>query len=100
MAEQDNHPSLLSESKKLVPGLILTALVAFATSWWNSQMTQNDLRFRIDRIEEKQKDQAAATQAASVTAQQNSVRMAEIGIIQANLAEQLKDLKQQNAGRR
>lgn len=91
---------MTAELKKLVPGLLLTVAVAFGTSWWNSQLTQNDLRFRLDRLEEKQKDTSAAMAAASQTAQQNAIRLAELGVIQSNIADELRELKQDQIRRR
>ncbi len=82
-----------SEFKKLVPGLLLTIIVAFGTSWWNSQLTQNELRFRLDRLEEKQKEALATTADAAKTAQGNAIRMAEMGVIQNNVIEQVREIR-------
>ena len=82
-----------SEFRKLIPGLVLTVLVAFGTSWWNSQLTQNELRFRLDRIEEKQKDASLATAEASRVAQQNAIRMAEMSVTLNTTIEQLRDIR-------
>lgn len=84
------------EFKKLIPSLLLTAAVAFGTSWWNSQLTLNEIRFRLDRVEEKQKDTAAAAAASAQIAQQNAIRMAELGVIQGNVVEQLKEIKREH----
>lgn len=90
----DNTPtSFGSEFKRLLPGLVLTVIIAFGTSWWNSQLTQNELRFRLDRIEEKQKDASASTAEASRVAQQNAIRMAELGVLQNNVVEQLRRIE-------
>ncbi len=85
-----------SEFRRLIPGLVLTVLVAFGTSWWNSQITQNEIRFRLDRLEERHKETAASTAEASRTAQGNAIRMAEMGIIQNNVVEQLREIKSEH----
>jgi cellobiose-specific phosphotransferase system component IIC len=77
----DNTPtSFGSEFKRLIPGLILTVVVALVTSWWNSQVTQNELRFRLDRMEEKQRESSGATAEAARVAQQNAIRMDDLGV--------------------
>ena len=85
-----------SEFRRLIPGLVLTVVVAAGSSWWSSQITQNELRFRLDRLEEKQKDASVATAEASRVAQQNAIRMAEMSIIQNNAVEQLREIRQEH----
>jgi hypothetical protein len=82
-----------AEFVKLLPGLLLTGIIALITSWTSSQITQNELRFRLDRIEEKQKDASVATAEASRVAQQNAIRMAEMSVIQNNAVEQLREIR-------
>jgi hypothetical protein len=98
MAENPTNSasSFGSEFRRLIPGLLLTVLVAFGTSWWNSQLTQNELRFRLDRIEERQKEASASTAEAARVAQGNAIRMAELGIIQNNVVEQLREVKSEH----
>jgi hypothetical protein len=91
---QNQDSTLSGEIRRMVPTLVLTAAVAFGTSWWNSQLTQNDLRLRLDRLEEKQKETSAAAAEAARTAQLNAIRMAELGVLQNNIAEQVKEIKQ------
>ncbi len=82
------------EFRKIIPSLILTVLVAFGTSWWNSQVTQNELRYRLDRMEEKQRDASEATKQSAMATQQGAIRMAEISTTLTNMAEQLKEIKE------
>ena len=86
----------LHQAQRVIPTLLLTVAVAFGTSWWNSQLALNDLKYRLDRLEEKQKDQAATMAASAQTAQQNAIRLAELGVVQTSLAEQLKEIKAEN----
>lgn len=79
--------------KKVLPGLALAGIVGFVTAWIQSQSALVDLKSRLDRMEEKQKDSSAATAEAARTAQGNAIRLAELAVIQNNAAEQLKDIK-------
>ena len=85
---------LAIEFRKLVPTVVLTAAIAFGTSWWNSQMTQNDLRLRLDLLERRQEERASTVAQQSQAIQQNSIRLAELGVLTTSLAEQVKDIKQ------
>ena len=98
MAEQvlQTNGGWASQFRNIIPTLVLTVGVAFVTSWWHTQMAQNDMRFRLDRLEEKQKELAGASAAAALTAQQNAIRLAELGIIQSNMVEELKEIKQEH----
>lgn len=87
---------LAIEFRKLVPTVLLTAAIAFGTSWWNSQMTQNDLRLRLDLLERRQEERAGAAAQQAAAIQQNSIRLAELGVLQTNLAEQMKEIKQEH----
>lgn len=53
--------SLAYEFRKRIPTLVLAALTAFATSWWNSQRAQEELQFRMMNVESK-----ATTNAANI----------------------------------
>jgi len=79
--------------KKVLPGLALAGIVGFGSSWIQSQSALVDLKSRLDRMEEKQRDAAASTAEAARTAQGNAIRLAELGVIQNNLVEQLRDIK-------
>jgi hypothetical protein len=93
MANEPQPPTFWQQMQRAVPTLLLTAVIAFATSWWNSQMVLNDLRYRLDRLEERQREAAAAMSEAAQTSQRNAIRLAELGVLQTNVAEQLRDLK-------
>lgn len=84
-----------NEFKKLIPTVVLAILTAFATSWWNSQKSQSELQFRLEAIEQKGETNAKNIANNSGILQQNAIRIAEMGIVQNNLLEQIKELKQQ-----
>lgn len=96
---QPNRPGTFyaGEFKKLVPTLIISGLVAFGTSWYNSQQTQTDALRRIEQLEKQVQGSAANIAQNSAALQQNAIRIAEMVIIQNNALEQIKDLKQQQA---
>ena len=80
--------------RKFVAPWATAAILGFIGGWWNSQIGQVQLIGRIDRLEERQKEASAATAEAARTAQGNAIRMAELGIIQNNVVEQLREVRQ------
>jgi hypothetical protein len=98
MAENETtaqQTGLGAELRKLIPSLIVTGIVAFGASWWNNQLTQTDLRFKISTLEKQLETQATNSANNANAAQANSIKIAEMGIIHQNLLEQIKDLKQE-----
>lgn len=87
--------AIVSDFKKLIPTLLITVLTAFGTSWWNSQNAQLEFRNRIEKLEEKAENNAKNIAQNSSVLQQNAIRLAENTIIQNNMLEQLKDMKQE-----
>lgn len=90
-------PPMLWEFRKMLPTLILSVLMALAASWWNSEKTQSDFRYRIEMLEKRAETNALNISNNSTALQQNAIRVAEISIIQNNTLEQIKDLKQQQS---
>lgn len=84
-----------TEARKLVPTLVLAGLIGFAGSWWNNQITQNDLRYRVDALEKRVETLSAQVTQNGVTIQQISIKQAEFSIIQNNMVEQIKDMRQE-----
>lgn len=87
--------NLANDFKKLIPTLVLAVLTAFITSWWNSQQSQADLQFRLSTVEQKAETNAKNISQNSLILQGNAIRMAESGVIQNNILEQIKDIKQE-----
>lgn len=56
-------------------------------------MTQNDFRYRLDRLEERQKENAETSRQITQSVQQNTIRLAELSVLQAGLAKQMEDMK-------
>lgn len=94
-APQSSVSDMLGDFKKLLPTLLISVLAAGATSWYNTQKSQTDLQNRIEKTEEKVETNARNIAQNSGVLQQNAIRIAEIGIIQNNALEQIKDLKQE-----
>ncbi len=84
---------------RFLPTVVLAVATALGTSWCNMQRFQTDTERRIDVLEKKAEANAAGITALSNMSQQNAIRMAEIGVIQNNIAEQLKELKLHQAGK-
>ncbi len=102
MAENSQPPvqGWAAQVRSLVPSVILTVLVAFATSWWNAQVSQNQTLFRLTALEKAvEVQQNQITQNAALN-QQNAIRMAEIARDQLNIAEQVREIRTREAGRR
>lgn len=107
MSQQDSHqrgdspaPSNASagEFRKLLPTAILAVITAFATSWWNTQIVQNNFQHRIDRLKDKSEENARNIATNADLLQKTMIRIAEIGEGQKNMLEQVRDLKaEQNA---
>jgi hypothetical protein len=83
------------EFRRAVPTLILAALTSFAWTWWSNQLTQNDQRMRLDALEKRIDAMSAQVSQNAATSNQTAVRMAESAIIQQNIVEQMKDLKEE-----
>lgn len=88
---------LVYEFKKQIPVLVLAVLVAFATSWWNSQKSQSDFQHRIEILEKRAETNASNISNNSTALQNNAIRIAEINIIQTNTLEQIRELKSEQA---
>lgn len=83
------------EFKKAVPTLIITILVAFATSWYNTQASQTDAQRRIQILEKQAETNATNIAQNALAMQQNAIRVAEMVIIQNNTLEQIREIKSQ-----
>lgn len=81
--------------KNILTTLLTAALMGYASSWWTSQKAQGDMTHRIERVEEKAETNAKNILQNSSVGQQNAIRMAEMGIVQNNFIDQIKDLKQE-----
>ncbi len=84
------------EFRRAVPTLILAALTSFAWTWWSNQLTQNDQRMRLDALEKRIDAMSAQVSQNMGVSNQNAVRMAEFTIIQNNIVDQLKELKEEH----
>ena len=83
---------LAVEFKKIIPTVFLAILTAFVTSWWNSQKSQSDFQHRIEMLEKRAETNAQNIAINASSLQQNAIRLAEIGVVQNNTLEQIKDL--------
>jgi len=88
-------PFFSGKAKDIAATLLTAALIAYGTSWWNAQKSQFDTINQLQRLEEKAEINAKNIAQNASGFQQNAIRLAEIGIIQSNLLEQLKDVKQE-----
>jgi hypothetical protein len=98
-----NHPQenggWATEFRKLVPTLILTALIGFGSSWWSNQISQNDLRYRVEALEKRVESLGAQVTQNGATINQNAIRQAEFTVIQNNIVDQMRDLKEEQRRR-
>ena len=92
MPENPTNPGMELLRRYIIP-ILTSAILGFIGGWWNGQITQVQVQSRLDRLEERQREAAAATAEASRTAQGNAIRMAEISIIQNNVVEQLREIR-------
>lgn len=98
MSQHESHQrgeSLPAASnwKNAIPTAILTVVIAFAASWWQTQLAQNSFQHRIDRIEDKAEQNAKNVATNAELLQKTMIRIAEIGEGQKNMLEQIRDLK-------
>lgn len=75
--------------------MLLTIAVAFGASWWNSQISQNELKFKIELYEKRQEQIASQVADDSQAIQQNANRLIEVATLQQALAEQVRELHQE-----
>lgn len=73
--------------------LILTGVVAFVGAWWTGMLQQRDLNLRLDNIERRQDEALRQVNANTLSIQQNAIKLAEISVIQNNLADQIREIK-------
>lgn len=88
-------PPLGAEFRRAIPTLVLAALIAIATSWWNTQITQSELRYRIEAVEKQEKINAENIAASANQIQSQAVKFAEIGATQNSMLEQLREIKEE-----
>lgn len=81
------------ETRKIIPTLVITVLTAFGVSWWNTQMSQNDLRHRLEVQETKSEANAKSLADNASVMTQATVQLALIGQNQTNMFEQIKEIK-------
>ena len=86
---------LSEEFRKAVPTLVLAGLIATATSWWNTQVVQNELRYRLDTVEKQEKTNAENIAASANQIQNQAVKFAEISASQNGMLEQLREIRQE-----
>lgn len=81
--------------------LTLTAalLTAFATSYWNSQMAQSNVLYRLDKIEQQQEKLAEQHASTVNTANQNAIRLEQLAERQRSLIDELREFKALRQGR-
>ena len=77
-----------------MPGLFLTVVVAFASSWWSGQVMQNNLQNRLERSEERQEALAARVSENATTTQQNTIRLERMTERNDSMMEQIREMKQ------
>lgn len=91
-------PPLGAEFRRAIPTLVLAGLIAIATSWWNTQMTQSELRYRLEAVEKQEKTNAENIAASATQIQAQAVKFAEISTTQNNMLEQLREIREQQEG--
>jgi hypothetical protein len=84
-----------AEFRRAIPTLVLAGLIAIATSWWNTQMTQSELRYRLEAVEKQEKTNAENIAASANQIQSQAVKFAEVGATQNNMLEHLREIKQE-----
>lgn len=92
MPDTPTNPGMEVFRRYIIP-IATSAILGFIGGWWQSQISQVQMSSRLDRMEERQKESAAATAEAARTAQNNAIRMAELGIVITNVVEQMKDIR-------
>lgn len=89
----EEHPTTLAAHvARLAPTVILAVLTAFATSWLAARDAQNELRFKVEMLEQANKSNASAISQNAAVIQSLTVKQAELGRDLSNIAEQLKDI--------
>lgn len=91
------RPNLAAGFWTQIPTVVIAILFSFGTSYWQANETQNKLLFRVEQLEKRAETNAGNIAGISTTAQQNAINAAEFRIIQNNVLEQVKDLKQRQA---
>lgn len=89
-----------SEFRKVILPIGFAILSSFIVSWVNTQMSLNDIRNKVERVEEKQLQQAAQIADNAKVNQQNALTLLGISKDQERLAGELKDLKDDYLRRR
>ena len=79
--------------RKFWTTLIAAGLVAFGSSYWTSLLSQNNVLYRIDRLEQRQEQLAREYAATSQAATENQIKLALIQERQANILKELEELK-------
>lgn len=102
MSENSDRPTnerpplpLGHEFRKALPTIIMACLAAVLTSWWNTQITQNDLRYRLEAVERQVKTNSDNLAATAGQMQSQAVKFAEVGVTQSNMLEQLREIRQE-----
>lgn len=85
--------------REQLPGYMIAAILGFAASWVQSQYAQNDLRNKVERLEEKQvvaSQIEAKRAAADVTNAAENARLAEA---LKNLVDRQQEMKEERQRR-
>lgn len=92
----ESHPPHKSFGAKFyehIPSYILAAFLGFGTSWLQSQWTVNDLRNKVERLEEKERDATAADAKRADAALDNAREMERLAGALKNLADRQQEMK-------
>ena len=102
MSDHSDHPTterasppLGYEFRKALPTIVMACLAAVVTSWWNTQLSQADLRYRLDAVERQVKTNSENIAAATAQIQNQAIKFAEVGVTQSNMLEQLREIRQE-----
>ncbi len=99
MSEETPTPTtagyISAETRKIIPTLVVTILTAFAVSYWNGQMAQNNTINRLTVVEAKVETASKSLSDNAIILNQTAVQLALLGQNQTNMFEQIKEIKQE-----
>lgn len=93
------QPGFGSKLREQFWSLLAAALLGFATSWLQSQYVQNDLRNKVDRLEEKQRDASAIDAKRADADLQNAREMERLAGAVKNVADRQQEMRDERQRR-
>lgn len=79
--------------RQVVVTVVSAALIGYGSSWLQSRTDQDRQQYNIEQMQQTQLKQSQALEESARQREQMAIRLAEMGVIQNTLLEQVREIK-------